>query len=80
MSDTAEKKVETEESSGSTNIVQIIRMIIYLIMVVSASKLSWGCNVSSHTVVRVFYALMAMLFAPLYLTIYLIFLRGKCKA
>ena len=76
MSDTDEKKVETEESSVS----QIIYTIIYLIMLASASKLSWGCNVSSPTVVRVFYALMAMLFAPLYLTIYLIFLRGKCKS
>lgn len=55
-----------------------IRQIVNLLLGVAAFYLSWSCNTKEDMVVRVLYAFVAFLFAPIYLIYYLIARRKEC--
>ena len=70
---------EKVEENSDTSMTQIYNVIIHIIIGYIAGKLSWECNGGYPPSLRVFYAFMAILFAPIYIPIYLIFRSEQCK-
>jgi len=68
-----------EDEENKSDMAQIYNIIIHVIIGYIAGKLSWECNGAYPPSMRVFYAFMAILFAPIYIPIYLIFRSEQCK-
>lgn len=69
---------ENDEDKKNKKINLGMLTLISFLVPVLAAYLAWMCSTKKPVLFRILFALVAFLFAPLYLIIYFIFLRGCC--